>query len=384
MFIRANSDSSGPDNITITLKPDRGSEVTDNAESASFGIGSTVSVESMKNSDSEDTSSHFGTSAGSYSTEHPIRRVGSASSDTPIRRIGSASSNTSSEVSQGSLTTRKPPTLPKPRMLNVTSPSPTQNMSPTPPTTAVTPPPSAAPSKPAKPPPKPSRGMSHKAKISTPAGSTHGSVNGTQSLAENRDSSPRVSPSRTAPVPKGRVSPRPMRSSAPIAGTSVRSSAPGPPPKPARVAGVRFSQSKSESDSGHSSGRDEMSKTSTSPSPLTLNSEREAAQMTPPPPKPRRGKSVKILDPSEEKSKTLSAGRPTRQPPQHEGHTSATLPHHFRVGGQREAAMPGGGGGSGSPKPVPVPRPRTSVGTLGSAKNPEGNIRSSRKEVSAK
>lgn len=140
---------------------------------------------------------------------------------------------------------------------------------------------------------------------------------------------------------------------------------------------MRVSQIKSESDSGLSGGREELSSTS----PTSLHSvEAGAPNTTPPPPKPsRRGKSVKFDPSGEDRSKTLGPNQPTRNPPETHGYTSTTLPHHFKVGGQKGVEP---GGGSGSPKPVP--RPRTSVGMLGNAtKPPEGNVRSNRKEVSA-
>ena len=400
MFIRGSSDSSGPDNIFISMNhnapPTRGSEVGEDAESASLvsgvGIGSrtgsavsATSADSVKMSDSEDASSlHFGRSdtpikragsAGSDGLEAPIGRVGSAGSGvlqtrSPVRRVGSAASDTleapigrfgstSSNTSQG----KKPPTMPKPPMLTAKSKSNPNALSPAQkgprPTTPVSPPPATMVTPdPAKPPRKPARGLSHKVKVATPT---------VTPTSTNKDT-----PAGVSPIPKGRVSPRPVRSSAPPNPRPTRSSEPGgpPPPKPARVASVRLAQSKSESDSGVvSNGREAVSPTPSPPSPLALNS---APQGTPPPPKPtRRGKSVKILDPSSEnRSNTLSKSRPMKPPPQTPQKGYTTLPHHFKAK-EHPAPAPRG---AGSPKPVP--RPRTSMTMLsGDTNPPEGSGR---------
>ena len=366
MFIRASSESSGPDTITLnpysSSAPDQGSEFAKNAESTILvstgpsgwdsGHGKVrVDVSPPK----EDVSSS------------PPGRSEMDDSASHGRRVGSASSNTSSEMSVGG-SLKKPPKLPKPQLLGpkpklTTSPKAesASSVTPTPSTeggAAAHPTPQDS-----KPPPKPSRGLSQKAKTatpkSTPAATTSKPTPATPSIATATTATPPTSTPKRAPTTptttaatakatttgRGTVSPaaqkpvvsngvakagqRPTRPSVPInAGGNSNSR---PPPKPAR-ASMRL----------HSESHDE------SPLPLTLQTKDDSAL---PPPKPtRRGKSVKIADPLLDGNRSLS--RPSSNAEssisENQNYTN-TLPHNFKTG--RPVS------------PRPTPKPRNSVGT---------------------
>lgn len=296
MFIRASSESSGPD--TITLNPysssasDQGSEFANNAESAILVFTGPSGWDSKE--------ARVGGSPPKRGvSSSPLGRSEMDDSASHVGRVGSASSNTSSEVSVGG-SLKKPPKPPKPQLL---SPKPKLTLNPASKAesaSSATPAPSTeggaaayAHSTPqvTKPPPKPSRGLSQKAKTATSKPSPATPSVAMPTTATPSTSTPkRAPPTTTTTMGTGRGTAIPAQKPVlpnGIAQVTLRPSVPasaggdndnGPPPKPAR-ASMRLPQTKGEAHE----------------SPLPPQTRDDSSL---PPPKPsRRGKSVKIADP---------------------------------------------------------------------------------------
>lgn len=356
MFIRGGSESSGPDNIVISLKPDGEGEAEEGGATTPARATPTNTTPPSPMSPNSDEAALSPQSSGSGVVE--------------MARTGSAGSTSSSHG--GSLNRPKPPTKPKPTRLRTSTGStgsPTHSSSESTPSRQAHTVIGSSSTFPHKTvtknqvPPKPARSGAQTARRPPPATPTREDV-----VPTENGNVATVSPSHVAPPltngssEDGGTSSRPLsqgESSDPAPNGSA--TFPKPPPKPARKGTTKQRQSKSESESDRE--KSPLAPISTN----TTNSDLPSSGA--PPPKPaRRGKSVKIVDPSTSTEETTG---------------SKTLPHHFKAPQQDEEqekqhqltpdsspTLTSRSSPSSSPKPTPKPRAaaRTTGGRQTSAR----------------